>query len=95
MGWKWAPFFVLDWLGDRKLEPHEVMQVLNGARRWPRLGTDSIGMQPLTIWGRTSTGRALLVALRPLTGRDWEIIGARDLTPSELDELEAWEAGRD
>jgi hypothetical protein len=95
MGWKWAPFVVLDRLAERGLKPDEVMQVLNGNRRWPRRGTDSIGLQPLTIWGRTGTGRALLVALRPLAGRDWEIVGARDLTSSEVAELEKWEAGRE
>jgi len=52
---------VLDELAERDLEPYEVMQILNGERRWPRRGTDSIGLQPLTIWGRTPGGRALLV----------------------------------
>jgi hypothetical protein len=93
MGWKWAPFFVLDRLADRGLEPYEVMQVLNGELRWPRRGADSIGLQTLTIWRRTPTGRALLVALRRFLG-DWETVGARDLTASESGELEKWEAGR-
>jgi hypothetical protein len=95
MGWIWAPFFVMDYLGASGIEPHEVMAILNGKIRWPRPAVASTGHAPLTIWGRTGAGRPLVVAVRPLEGRDWEIVGARVLTPGELGELEEWEAGRD
>jgi hypothetical protein len=96
MVWKWAPFFVMEWLGAAGIEPHEVMQVLEGHYRWPRpaVASDN-GLRPLTIWGRTGTGRALMVAVRRLDERDWEIVGARTLASGELAELEKWEAGRD
>lgn len=95
MGWKWAPFFVMEWLGAAGIEPHEVLQVLQGEHRWPRAAVSaSNGLRPLTIWGRTRTGRALIVAVRHLDGRDWEIVGARALIPQELAELEKWEADR-
>jgi hypothetical protein len=93
MGWIWPPFFVMDYLSGAGIEPHEVMQILNGKGRWPRPAIASTGLAPLTIWGRTGTGRPLMVAVRPLDGRDWEIVGARALTPSEVAELEEWEAG--
>ncbi|MBT0768358.1 hypothetical protein KIH74_05450 [Kineosporia sp. J2-2] len=96
MGWKWAPFFVMEWLGAAGVEPHEVMQVLEATRRWPRPAVAaSNGLRPLTIWGRTRPGRALMVAVRYLDGRDWEIVGARALNDRELVELEKWEADRD
>jgi hypothetical protein len=95
MGWIWAPFFVMDYLGVAGIEPHEVMEILDGKTRWPRPAVASTGLAPLTIWGRTRAGRPLVVATRPLDGRDWEIVGARALTRSEVGELEEWEAGRD
>lgn len=96
MVWKWAPFFVMEWLSAAGIEPHEVMQVLNGERRWPRPATSSsTGLPALTIWGRTRTGRPLLVAVRALSGRDWEIVTARALTPEETELFDAWEASRD
>jgi hypothetical protein len=95
MVWKWAPFFVLEWLGAAGIEPHEIMQVLEGERRWPRAAVSATnGLRPLTIWGRTRTGRPLMVAVRRLDGRDWEIVGARSLTSGELAEFEKWEAER-
>lgn len=95
MGWSWAPFAVMEALARVSVEPGEVWYVLNHTPRWPRPAADDVGLWTLTIWGRTSTGRALLVAVRPLGGRDWEIVGARPLTPEELAEFEHWEADRD
>jgi len=49
----------------------------------------------LTVWGRTRTGRALLVVLWPERGSlDSYITGARELSADEEAELERWEATR-
>jgi hypothetical protein len=77
------------------IEPHEVMQVLGSAARWPRPAIGLGGVGILTVWGRTRAGRALMVALRRKDEWDWWIAGARELTPSELAELEQWEAGHE
>jgi hypothetical protein len=53
------------------IEPHEVMQVLAAPGRWPRPAVDDVGIRVLTVWGRTRTGRALMVALRHKDGWDW------------------------
>jgi hypothetical protein len=74
------------------IEPHEVMEVLAAQQRWPRPAVDDVGVRILTIWGRTPTGRALMIALRHREGTDWWIAGARDLTPDERMQLEEWEA---
>ncbi|MEV0136154.1 hypothetical protein AB0H83_47925 [Dactylosporangium sp. NPDC050688] len=69
--------------------------MLDGRRRWPRTATDAkTGLQVLTIWGRTMTGRALIVAEYHVGGLTWKIIGSRELTPAELDELARWEGTR-
>jgi hypothetical protein len=78
----------------RGIEPYEVQQVLRASRRWPRPGRDPVtGVEILTVWGRTRTGRGLLVAVRHLQGLDWQIIGARPLRSGEVEQLEKWEAG--
>ncbi len=88
MVWSWLPLTLERLTG---IEPWEVMQALTNSRRWPRPATsDYSGMRVLTIWARTRAGRGLLVALRPLDGRDWEIIAVRLLTADELDELQKW-----
>lgn len=92
MGYEWQGW-ALDAL--RGIEPHEVMQVLAAKRRWARPATSEYGLQLVTVWGRTSTGRALIVAVRQVSAWDWQILGARDLRPEELDELEQWEATHD
>ena len=93
MGWEWS-WFVLEQLTG--IEPYEVMQVLETGQRWPRPAVDPVtGLVVLTIWGRTKAGRPLKVATRPLDGLNREIVGARELTPAELAELEQWEATRD
>ena len=46
----------------------------------------------LTVWGRTRTGRPLMVALRRKDEWDWWIAGARELSPDEVAEPEEWEA---
>jgi hypothetical protein len=77
------------------VEPHEVMQVLTADRRWPRRALGGPQRLPtLTVWGRTRAGRPLIVATRHIGGRDYLIIGAREMTADELGDFEAWEAGR-
>ena len=95
MVWTWFPP-TLEWIERLKIEPREVLQALGARRRWPRQAVDNVtGLRALSIWARTDAGRSLMVALRPLGGRDWEIVGVRELTAGELLELEEWEAGRD
>ena len=88
MGYEWVRE-VLDKLAG--VEPYEVLQVLSSPRRWPRPATTSDGLQVLTIWGRTRTGRSLLIGLRRKDEWDWWIVGARELTPGEAAELQNWE----
>ena len=59
----------------------------------PAFGPD--GHEVLTIWGRTVAGRGLIVAIRPLSRWNWQIIGARAMTEAEDDLHQAWEATRD
>jgi hypothetical protein len=75
------------------IEPHEVTQVLNpGHPRWPRPAVSDTGIRVLSVWGRTSAGRALIVAVRHIEGLDWLIVGARDMTDKEEDQFQEWEA---
>jgi hypothetical protein len=91
MVWSWLPL-ALERLSG--VEPWEVMQALSTSRRWPRPATSpDTGIRVLTIWARARSGRVLVVALRPLDGRNWEIIGARALTATELNDFEKWEEG--
>ncbi|WP_088283646.1 hypothetical protein [Kineosporia sp. A_224] len=92
MGYEWV-WEVLDKLIG--VEPHEVSQVLAARRRWPRPAVTVEGFEVLTIWGRTKTGRPLLVALKSKDEWDWWIVGARELDPGETAQLEAWEASND
>ena len=76
------------------IEPHEVRQVLEATRRWPRTGTGPSDTPVLTVWGRTRTGRGLIVALYHLGGFTWKILGARDMTGPESAEYTRWETHR-
>jgi hypothetical protein len=89
VGWEWIREALAKLQG---VEPHEVSQVLNGPRRWPRPAVGLGGVRVLVIWGRTLTGRPLLVVVKHKEGRDWWIVGARELDPDEVAELEGWEA---
>lgn len=85
-----------EWLTEalqalRGVEPYEVTQVLSAQRRMP-LAAESAGVRFLTISGRTSAGRPLIVAVRLLADLDQQIIGAREMTPAELARFETWEA---
>lgn len=96
MGYLWLTITLARLEG---IEPYEVLQVLGGSRRYPVPGQSPDGVRILTVWGRTRAGRPLVVALRkvPDSERDWWILGARDMSASELALLERWEtmAGED
>ena len=76
------------------VDPHEVRQVLEGARRWPRRAVSADRVPVLTVWGRTATGRPLIVAVYHVAGVTWKIIGARGMTDGELIEFGRWEETR-
>lgn len=93
VGFWWA-YGALEWLARAGIEPYEVLQVLGYAKRWPRPGHGPAGTVP-TVWGRTPTGRALLVVLWPSAGTlDHQITLARELTAEEDAQLQRWEATR-
>lgn len=75
------------------VEPHEVQQALAADRRLLVPGV-AFGLQVLGIWARTSAGRPLNVVLRHEGGLSWLIVGVLDLTPEQVAEFEAWEAGQ-
>lgn len=89
VGFEWLPG-VLAVL--RGVEPYEVMQVLMAARRWPRPVIGPAGVALVTVWGRTSAGRLLIVVVRRSGGFDWWIVGAREMNAAEAVEHERWEA---
>ena len=89
MPWSWLPLALERLVG---IEPHEVVQALASSQRWPRpAAARDTGVRALVIWSRTSTGRPLKVAVRPLDGREWEIVAVQELSPAEVAEFEAWE----
>jgi hypothetical protein len=91
-----VPYEWEDWalLALAGIEPYEVRQVLEAKQRWPRPAHNQAGLQVLTIWGRTLSGRSLIVAVYHQAELTWKIIGARDMTPSELAEFTQWEQTR-
>lgn len=91
MGFEWSEW-ALDAL--RGITPQEVVEALGAERRLPRAAI-SDGVRVLVIWARTAGGRPLLVAVHAVADWQWLIIGARELTPSELCELETWEASNE
>jgi hypothetical protein len=76
------------------IEPYEVWQVLDAKRRRPRLATSATGVAVVTVWGRTVTGRPLIVAVYHVADFTWKIIGAREMTSAELTEFGRWEDAR-
>jgi hypothetical protein len=77
------------------IERHEVIEVLYADRRWPRRGIDPVtGLSALTIWGRTDSGRPLIVTIRHLDGFDHQIVAAHQMTPDQLNEFSKWEKTR-
>jgi hypothetical protein len=90
----WWASGALEWLARLGIEPYEVLHVLQCDKRWPRQGHTPAGAVP-TVWGRTRTGRALLVVLWPeRDSLDAYITAARELTAAEEAELRRWEATR-
>jgi len=76
------------------IDPHEVRQVLEAKRRWPRPARSNTGAQVTTIWGRTESGRALIVAVYTVSGFTSKIIGSREMTGAEEAEFSQWEETR-
>jgi hypothetical protein len=81
--------------GLEGIEPFEVLQVLHATRRWPRRAHGQGGITVVTIWARTRTGRPLIVAVRRVSGREWLIVGARDMYPPEWMDFVRWEEAQD
>jgi hypothetical protein len=71
-----------------------VRQALEDKRRWPRRASSAPGISVVTVWGRTTAGRPLIVAVYHIAGFTWKIIGARDMTDKELIEFSQWEETR-
>lgn len=67
--------------------------MLSAPRRLP-LAASSGGVPFVAIMGRTSAGRPLIVAVRKIGDFDQQIVGAREMTPKELQRFEAWEVSR-
>ncbi|MEU4692933.1 hypothetical protein [Actinoplanes sp. NPDC023714] len=88
MGYEWLTAALA---ALRDVETWEVTEVLSAELRLP-MAAESAGVHFLTISGRTSSGRPLVVAVRLLGGHQQQIIGAREMTPDELARFEAWEA---
>jgi hypothetical protein len=91
VGYEWLP------AGLRSLvdvEPYEVNQVLYAKVRRPIPAVDPAGLWLLTIWGRTNTGRALVIGIRQVSRWDWQIISARPMTDAEEQAHQDWEEQR-
>lgn len=91
--YEWFPA-ALAVVAGRGIEPYEVMQVLNTPGWLPVPARSPDGLSVLTIWGRTTAGRPLIVAVRLLGGRSAMILGARDMDPGERERLETWEKSK-
>jgi hypothetical protein len=76
------------------IESHEVRQVLEAKWRWPRRAISANRVPVLTVWGRTATGRPLIVAVYHVAELTWRIIGAREMSDAELTEFSRWEETR-
>ncbi len=74
----------------RGISPGEVLEALRADRRLP-VPASHDGLPVLTIWARTTAGRPLIVALRPLGAFDYEIVGASDMTDDQQQHWKQWE----
>ena len=92
MGYEWTHWSLS---GLDGIEPSEVLQALYAKRRRPQRAHGRNGITALTIWARTRRGRQLIVAVRRVCGRDWLIVGARDMYPSERVDFMRWEEAQD
>jgi hypothetical protein len=93
VGYEWVSTLLAALVG---IEPYEIRQVLEEGDRWPRPAVSDVGVRLLAVWGRTRSGRPLVVVLRPTgTALDWLIVGAVDMTPDQVAEFEGWEAGHE
>lgn len=94
MGYTWVPALLAMLTG---IEPYEVRQVLGDPRpRWPRRALGAGNIAVMTVWGRTRSGRPLIVVLRATDiSHDWLIIGASEMTPEQVQQFQQWEADHD
>lgn len=69
------------------------MQVLGALRRRPVRAVGPEGLVVLTVWGRTDTGRPLIVTARLTGGGGFSavIVGAREMSDEERKEFQVWE----
>ncbi|GGK46186.1 hypothetical protein [Nocardia camponoti] len=88
MGFEWPDWAIAHLIG---IEPREVRQVLAAKHRWPRPAGDG-HLAVLSLWGRTTAGRALIVVMRQREDWTWVIIGARAMRADELAQFEQWES---
>ncbi|WP_327146793.1 hypothetical protein [Nocardia sp. NBC_01327] len=90
------PFELPVWAIDalRGVTPEEVYQALNAPRRWARPSTGA-PIRVTLIAGRTTAGRPLVIACREIEHFTLLIIGARELTGSDLTVFEKWEEHSD
>jgi hypothetical protein len=73
------------------IEPAEVTQVLSATRRLPVPG-EAAGVRVVAIFGRTGSGRVLMVLVRlDPYGFDHLIVGAREPSVAEVAMFEQWE----
>jgi hypothetical protein len=92
VGYNWPEWALLSLIG---IDPREVLQVLTGARRWPRRARGPGGLAVLTVWGRTDARRPLIVAVRRTEDWQWDILGAVDMNDTQVAEFECWEHADD
>jgi hypothetical protein len=90
MGFKWS-YFGLGQAEKAGIEPYEALDALKGS--WPR-PTASNGLPVLTFWGRTRTGRGLIIVTRRTGPWDWEILQLREMTTAEGAEYDRWKEAR-
>jgi hypothetical protein len=91
MGFKWS-YWGLGRAEAAGIEPYEALDALQGS--WPRPIRVN-GMPFLTFWGRTRSGRGLIIATRRDGPWDWQIVDLRQMTADEGSEYDKWKDQRD
>lgn len=70
------------------------MQVLESKRRRPQPVVGPRGLTYLAIYGRTRSGRAIVVIVRRIEDLEWTIVAAREMTAKEIASHKQWEGLR-